>query len=220
MAPPRRASLKGFSILGLAASLWAVLFSGPVDSFAMLQPSQAAPQETPEMSRFRVGDRVRARVPMKISHRGRGYFNEGGGYGVPQHQRDEEEEPCGGGTHFQGCALLKDFFPSGPKSFLQEAEELERLPKVVEFGSEGYVVGILPAGEWANRPPGWKGEPRPGVMVSWDEASYPIDVAEEMFLTKIDGESLSKLHITARKMKWRTPHKCVKPHRQETVSCF
>lgn len=129
------------------------------------------------MSRFRVGDRVRARVPMKISHRGRGYFNEGGGYGVPQHQRDEEEE----------------------------AEELERLPKVVEFGSEGYVVGILPAGEWANRPPGWKGEPRPGVMVSWDEASYPIDVAEEMFLTKIDGESLSKLHITARKMKWRKP---------------
>ena len=33
-------------------------------------------------------------------------------------------------THFQGCALLKDFFPSGPKSFLQEAEELERLARV------------------------------------------------------------------------------------------
>ena len=114
-------------------------------SFAMLQPSEAAPQETPEMSRFlpdlgmilrcdrkfdvnftptpmytfillipevffcarnfceflfpskhgrpwfcahstrqpvkplarfRVGDRVTARVPMKISHEGRGYFNE------------------------------------------------------------------------------------------------------------------------------------------------
>ncbi len=92
-------------------------------SFAMLKPSEAAPQVTPEMSRFllvdlgilrchckldgefhspcilsyadswscfsvpvpyhqplearfRVGDRVTARVPMKITHEGRGYFNE------------------------------------------------------------------------------------------------------------------------------------------------
>ena len=35
------------------------------------------------VSRFRVGDRVRASVPMKISHKGRGYFNEAlfGGFG-------------------------------------------------------------------------------------------------------------------------------------------
>eukprot|EP00434_Breviolum_minutum_P030754 symbB.v1.2.027200.t1/scaffold2716.1/size72468/7 len=178
MAPLRRAGLKGFSLLGLAAALCAFFFGSPVDtSFAMLQPSEAAPQETPEMSRFRVGDRVTARVPMKISHEGRGYFNEGGGYGVPEHQRDEREE----------------------------AEELAKLPKVVEGGSEGYVVGILPAGEWANRPKGWKGRPRPGVMVNWDDDQYPIDVTEEMFLTQVEGESLSRLHIRARKQKWRKP---------------
>ena len=36
-------------------------------------------QEKPvnPLARFRVGDRVTARVPMKISHEGRGYFNEG-----------------------------------------------------------------------------------------------------------------------------------------------
>lgn len=68
-----------------------------------------------------------------------------------------------------------------------------RLAKVVESGSEGYVVGILPAGEWANRPPGWKGQPRPGVMVNWDEATYPIDVTEEMFLEVIEGESVRGL---------------------------
>eukprot|EP00438_Fugacium_kawagutii_P017311 Skav218197 [mRNA] locus=scaffold2232:3458:9965:- [translate_table: standard] len=89
----RRASLKGFSLLGLAAALCAFFFGSPVEkTFAMLKPSEAAPQVTPEMSKFRVGDRVVARVPMRISHHGRGYFNEGGGYGVPDHQRDEEEE--------------------------------------------------------------------------------------------------------------------------------
>lgn len=160
-----RASLKGFSLVGLAAALCAFFFGSPVESFAMLQPSEAAPQETPEMSRFRVGDRVKARVPMRISHHGRGYFNEGGGYGVPEHQRDEEEE----------------------------AEERERLPQVVEGGSEGYVVGILPAGEWANRPPGWKGPARPGVMVNWDDDNYPIDVTEEMFLTEIEDLTLHRI---------------------------
>ncbi|CAJ1462101.1 unnamed protein product, partial [Effrenium voratum] len=181
MAMARRDRLKGFALgLAIAAlygffgSAWSIV-RNQASAFAMLAPSEAAPQVTPEMSRFRVGDRVRARVPMKISNEGRGYFNEGGGYGVPDHQRD----------------------------FKKEKQERRELSPVIEGGSEGYVVGIITAGEWANRPKGWKGQPRPGVMVNWDEATYPLDVAEEMFLTEVEGESLSELHIRQRKKRWR-----------------
>eukprot|EP00439_Symbiodinium_sp_Y106_P044885 s2044_g5.t1 len=146
MAPCLHRRVQGFAVLGLVALLNGWLFGDKVNStFAMMQPSAASPQETPEMSKFRVGDRVRARVPILVSNQGRGYYNEGAGQGVPKHLRNMTQE--------RGVADSWEW------------EELDGMLKVIEGGSEGYVVGIITAGEWMNRPPHWKGQPRPGIMV-------------------------------------------------------
>jgi len=110
-------------------------------------------------SLFHCGDRVKAKFPIQISQEGRGYFNEGAGEGVPPHQRDEEEDEA----------------------------ELAELEKVIEGGSEGTVVEILPPGEWANKPKGCWGTHRFLVMINWDDTSYPMDMVEENDLEKTDG---------------------------------
>eukprot|EP00931_Biecheleriopsis_adriatica_P118116 TRINITY_DN9357_c0_g1_i1.p1 TRINITY_DN9357_c0_g1~~TRINITY_DN9357_c0_g1_i1.p1 ORF type:complete len:187 (-),score=47.14 TRINITY_DN9357_c0_g1_i1:94-654(-) len=173
----RSTGFKGALVLLAGAALLHLLtFAENVaaPTFAMLAPSEAAPQVSPEMSKYRVGDRVRAQFPIKISNDGRGYYNEGAGLGIPDHQRDVDEDQ----------------------------EELDGLLKVIEGGNEGVVIGILPKGEWANRPPHWKGQPRAGVMVSWDEAELPIEVVEEADLEQLEG-SVSAMHIQQRKLKWK-----------------
>lgn len=165
-----------FAILNVLTSRFSPSSPSSGLGFAVVAPAteEVAVKAVPEMSKFRVGDRVRAMHPMKISNSGRGYYNEGAALSVPPHQRIEDED----------------------------RRELEELQKVIEGGEEGVVVGILPAGEWFNRPKHWKGRPRPGVMVSWDDASLPIDVAEETFLEELEG-SVSAQHIMKRKLKWR-----------------
>jgi len=74
------------------------------------------------------------------------------------------------------------------------------LEKIIEGGEEGTVMGVISAGEWPNRPPLWKGRPRAGVMVSWDDASLPIDVAEESDLDILDT-SLTEKRVAIQKEK-------------------
>mmetsp|Transcript_99489 Transcript_99489/g.197147 ORF Transcript_99489/g.197147 Transcript_99489/m.197147 type:complete len:194 (+) Transcript_99489:85-666(+) len=115
--------------------------------------------KTSVSSIFRCGDRVKARAPILLSNQGRGYFNEGKGKGVPEHLLDLD----------------------------QEAEEQDNLTKIIEGGSEGTVCGIIKKGEWAQRPLHWTGHKRPGVMVSWDDANLPMDVAMEVELELIEA---------------------------------
>eukprot|EP00929_Paragymnodinium_shiwhaense_P081672 TRINITY_DN427_c0_g1_i2.p1 TRINITY_DN427_c0_g1~~TRINITY_DN427_c0_g1_i2.p1 ORF type:complete len:206 (-),score=66.02 TRINITY_DN427_c0_g1_i2:156-773(-) len=116
---------------------------------------------------FKLGQRVKARYPLKLSNRGRGYYNEGGGSDVPAHLRDWEEDI---------------------------AASKERI-RYVEGGLEGTIVGILPEGEWENRPRHWKGYSRRGWFVNWDDATLPMDLAEEHELEVLDSELADKLRV-------------------------
>lgn len=109
-------------------------------------------------SKFRVGDKVEAIAPFKISNDGYGYFNEGAGYGCPAKHRDPGEDGW----------------------------ERANLPKVVDGRSQGHIVGMIPIGHWKNRPKHWKGHKRVGIMVSWEEPTYPIDVVDECYLKLVD----------------------------------
>eukprot|EP00930_Biecheleria_cincta_P037442 TRINITY_DN25701_c0_g2_i1.p1 TRINITY_DN25701_c0_g2~~TRINITY_DN25701_c0_g2_i1.p1 ORF type:complete len:223 (-),score=31.09 TRINITY_DN25701_c0_g2_i1:165-764(-) len=185
-SPPRAGATRaGLLFVGALVAILHVLTSSflPFSTnnslvFSVVEPIEKADgvvihPRLPDMGRFRVGDRVRAMHPMLISNSGRGYYNEGAALSVPEHQRIAH----------------------------QDAAELAALPKVVEGGEEGVVVGILPAGEWFNRPKHVKGRPRPLVMVCWDNAVYPIDMAEETFLEQLPG-SVSDMHRMKHKLRY------------------
>ncbi|CAE8719988.1 unnamed protein product [Polarella glacialis] len=164
-----RASMLPCCLLLGATALLLLVSAGESPTF-----SQVVTQATPRVCRYRVGDRVKAKVPIRISNGGRGYYNEGAGFGVPEHLRDAKAE----------------------------TKEMAALLKVVEGGKEGSVVGIITAGEWKNKPEHWKGMPRAGVMVSWDDSVLPIEVAEEMDLVQMEG-SVADERRTQRMMKWK-----------------
>ncbi|CAE8702396.1 unnamed protein product, partial [Polarella glacialis] len=166
-----RARLLSVCLLLAATALLALVFTGgDSPTFSQLQLTQA----TPKVSRYRVGDRVMAKVPIRISNGGRGYYNEGAAVGVPEHLRDTKAEE----------------------------KEMSKLLKVVEGGKAGSVVGIITAGEWKNKPEHWKGMPRPGVMVSWDDGELPIEVAEQMDLVQMEG-SVADERREQRLQKWK-----------------
>merc|ERR1711920_672229 len=64
-----------------------------------------------------------------------------------------------------------------PKYWEESKEAAEKLPKYVEGGSLGQVVGVFQVSDWQNRPMGhkggyvWKGIRRPMIMVCFDDAS-------------------------------------------------
>uniref|UniRef100_A0A7S4SA03 Uncharacterized protein n=1 Tax=Alexandrium monilatum TaxID=311494 RepID=A0A7S4SA03_9DINO len=151
--PPRQSRGRALAAAVLLAAGACLLFTAPGPLCQAGLTVQAPP------CLFRVGDRVRAKMPILLSNSGRGYFNEGAGEGVPPHLRDESEDRM----------------------------ELAAMEKIVEGGEEGTVAGILLKNEWINRPKHWKGHHRTGVMVSWDSADLPMDVAEETELEVIEG---------------------------------
>lgn len=160
-----RRGRKASGLLMLAAA--AILTQVPSALFP-----EASVQAAPGVVAFHCGDRVTAKVPIKLSNDGRGYYNEGGGEGTARHLRDMADE------------IAK-----------RDAKD-----KIVDFGAEGTVVGIIPTGEWGNRPRHWKGTPRAGIMVNWDDAEMPMDVAETFELEITDSSQGDKL-IAQRKAK-------------------
>ncbi|CAE8635538.1 unnamed protein product [Polarella glacialis] len=214
---------------------------------------------------------------------GRGYYNEGAGFGVPEHLRDAKAETKERSWKAKSCCrvaerrsarlliLLKQVSADSETYQHQHIpQEMAALLKVVEGGKEGSappstaigtavldtilktyllswaedacacracglqagdltgrkfiqrlrnifqctqeeivlrlgiakVVGIITAGEWKNKPEHWKGMPRAGVMVSWDDSVLPIEVAEEMDLVQMEG-SVADERRTQRMMKWK-----------------
>lgn len=158
----RRAASSGAVVLAALVMSVLVFFSG------RLSPCVAPPKQ----ASFNVGMRVKARQPILLSNKGRGYYNEGAADGVPDHVRNKRKE----------------------------ASEERKLRKFVEYGEEGTVAGVIHAGNWEQRPSHWKGVPRPGVIVSWDAKNLPMDVAEESELEMMDStvsESLIKVRRAA-----------------------
>lgn len=113
----------------------------------------------PEREKFRVGDRVRLKMPMEVNNRGRGYFNEGRAKYLRHDERNHEEE-------------------------IQDAAERERF---IDGGAEGWVAYYnRQYFDWVNKPFPFKGKPRPLPIVSFDDPTVPICAVEESNLELLD----------------------------------
>lgn len=141
----------------------------------------------PERHKFRVGDRVRLKMPMAINHKGRGYFNEGRARMLKHFYRNHEEE-------------------------IQDAATRERH---IDGGAEGWVAYYqFQYFGWGNRPSYFKGTPRPLAIVSFDDPNIPICAVEEVNLELMD-RSMAEVRMShgrwVRKQRkldneWRDPY--------------
>jgi len=165
--------------------------------------------ETP----YRVGDRIRLKWPVEISYAGRGYFNEGGstdinadswqgkledrGYKVPdKYQMAHIEKTKKQGKY--GRMHYPQWYPDFPKPWTG----------VVEGGSEGTVVRIIPASlvpllrpkSWQRKEgkmgykrlhPLFSGHGAYGqavLLVNFDDDKYPVEAVKEVECEKIGSE--------------------------------
>mmetsp|Transcript_21412 Transcript_21412/g.49075 ORF Transcript_21412/g.49075 Transcript_21412/m.49075 type:complete len:202 (-) Transcript_21412:55-660(-) len=66
-----------------------------------------------------------------------------------------------------------------PEHLQDEMVERGELETIIEGGTMGTVVDIVPTIEFMNRPDHIKGMPRPLPLIDWDDPNLPMDVTDE-----------------------------------------